>query len=326
MALSKNLTITKIAQQANVSIATASRVINQSGAVKEETREKVLQAMKSLNYQSRESSSKYILASFSDFQNPFNADLIRGIRSAASRRGYKLFLQQIDRPHSSEAYKFLLNEKIFSGVIFTHVVPDRNLLDAIRIQYPIVMCSEYSEVENIPFVVIDDFEAAQDAMKYLISIGKRRIALLNSSLDHNYAVQREHGYRAALAESNLPINERWMVHLTDIDFESACSAVSNLLSSSERPDAFFCVSDVFASAVIKSASGLNLSVPQDVAVVGFDNVYLTTMTVPSITTVSQPTYQLGFQSANILIDQIEGKPVLNYRVVLSTDLIVRGST
>lgn len=326
MSLSKNLTITQIAEKANVSIATASRVINQSGAVKAETREKVLQAMKSLNYQAKESASKLILASFADFQNPFNGDLIHGMRSAATRRGYKLFLQQMENPYSPESYKFLLSQKIFSGVLFAHVVPEPNLLSTLRLQYPIVMCSEYSAEENIPFVVIDDFEAAQTAMKYLISIGKRRIALLNSSLDHNYAVQREHGYRAALAESNLPIRENWIAHLTDIDFESACSAATNILSSAECPDAFFCVSDVFASAVIKAARALKLSIPQDIAIVGFDNVYLTTMTVPSITTVSQPIYQIGFLGANLLIDQIEGKPILNHQVVLSTDLIVRGST
>lgn len=326
MSLSKNLTITQIAQRANVSIATASRVINQSGAVKAETREKVLHAMKSLNYQVKESTSKLILASFPDFQNPFNSELIRGMQSAALRRGYKLFLQQIDNPCSPDSYKFLLSQKLFSGVIFAHVVPEPHLLATLRLQYPIVMCSEYSEEENTPFVVIDDFEAAQTAMKYLISIGKQRIALLNSSLDHNYAVQREHGYRAALAESNLPVRENWIAHLSDIDFERACSAATNILSSPEHPEAFFCVSDVFASAVIKAARGLNLSIPQDVAIVGFDNVYLTTMTVPSITTVSQPMHQIGFQSANLLIDQIEGEAILNYRVVLSTDLIVRGST
>lgn len=326
MAFSKDLTITQIAEKANVSISTVSRVINQSGTVKAETRERVLQAMKGASYQMREHTNKFILASFADFQNPFNEGLIRGIRSAASRRGYKLFLQQMLSPNSSESYKFLLNQKTFSGVIFTHVVPDRELLDSLRLQYPIVMCSEYSEADEIPFVVIDDFDAAQSAMKYLLSIGRRRIAFLNASLEHSYAVQREHGYRAALAESGLPIHENWVVHLPDIDFESACTAATNILSSAERPDAFFCVSDVFASAVIKAAHCLDLRIPQEVAIVGFDNVYLSTMTVPSLTTVSQPSYQIGLQSGNLLIDQIEGEPILNYHVVLSTELIVRGST
>lgn len=328
MALSKNLTISQIAEKANVSIATASRVINQSGTVKPETRERVLRAMKDLNYQRKDgqSDSKFILTSFPDFDNPFNAEIISGIQAAARRRGYRLFLQQMENFRSPDAYRFLLNQQVFGGIIFAHLIPDQALLDSLCLQHPVVMCSEHSDTDAVPFVAIDDFNAAHDAMEYLISIGKRRIALLNSSLDYNYAVHRERGYRAALQNAGLPIQEHWIAHLLGIDAEFAYSTAVSILSSDERPDAFFCVSDMFASAVIKAARSLNLSIPQDVAILGFDNIYLTTMTVPSITTVSQPTYQIGYQSCNLLMDLMEGTPILNRRVILDTELIVRGST
>lgn len=329
MALSKNLTISQIAEKANVSIATTSRVINQSGAVKPETRERVLQAMKDLNYQYKGSrnENKFILTSFPDFDNPFNAEIINGIQAAARRRGYRLFLQQMEDFRSSDSYRFLLNQQVFGGIIFAHLVPDKSLLDSLCLQHPVVMCSEHSDTDAVPFVAIDDFTAAYDALDYLISIGKKRIAMLNSSLDdYNYALHRERGYRAALQKAGLPINENWIAHLPAIDAEFACSTAVSILSSADRPDAFFCVSDMFASAVIKAARSLNLSIPDDVAILGFDNIYLTTMTVPSITTVSQPTYQIGYQSGNLLMDLMEGKPVLNRRVILDTELIVRGST
>lgn len=328
MALSKNLTISQIAEKAHVSIATASRVINQPGAVKPATREKVLQAMKDLNYQYKgnRNDSKFILTSFPDFDNPFNAEIISGIQAAAKRRGYRPFLQQMEDFRSPDSYKFLLNQQVFGGIIFAHLVPDKSLLDSLCLQHPVVMCSEHSDTDAVPFVAINDYSAAHDAMDYLISIGKKRIALLNSSLDYNYAVHRERGYRAALTHAGLPVQEEWIVHLPGIDAEFAYSTAVSILSAPERPDAFFCVSDMFASAVIKAARSLNLSIPQDVAILGFDNIYLTTMTVPSITTVSQPTYQIGHQSCNLLIDLMEGKTVLNKRVILDTELIVRGST
>ena len=185
MALSKNLTISQIVEKANVSIATASRVINQSGTVKPETRERVLRAMKDLNYQRKggQSDSKFILTSFPDFDNPFNAEIISGIQAATRRRGYRLFLQQMEDFRSPDAYRFLLNQQIFGGIIFAHLIPDNALLDSLCLQHPVVMCSEHSETDAVPFVAIDDFNAAHDAMEYLISIGKRRIAMLNSSME-----------------------------------------------------------------------------------------------------------------------------------------------
>ena len=167
---------------------------------------------------------------------------------------------------SPDAYRFLLNQQVFGGIIFAHLIPDQALLDSLCLQHPVVMCSEHSDTDAVPFVAIDDFNAAHDAMEYLISIGKRRIALLNSSLDYNYAVHRERGYRAALQNAGLPIQEHWIAHLPGIDAEFAYSTAVSILSSDERPDAFFCVSDMFASAVIKAARSLNLSNTVAVAV------------------------------------------------------------
>lgn len=326
MALSKNATIRQIADRANVSIATASRAINQPGAVKPETRSRVLRAMKDLGCQINRTDSKILLASFTDFVNPFYNQCISGMQAAATRRGYQLFLHQIENADSPSAYDFLLNNHIFQGFIFCHSVPSGEMLDNLRMKCPIVMCSQYNPSENIPYVVIDDYTSAKNAIRYLLSVGKKKLAFINSPLSFSYSALREKGYRDALTEAGLPIREDWIAYISDIDFDIAFSSAMALLEGPEIPDAIFCASDVFACAAVKAAHLRKLSVPSDVAVMGFDNVYLTTMTVPTISTVSQPTYQLGWQSCNLLIDQIEGVPTILPHIILETELIIREST
>lgn len=326
MAISQNITISQIAEKAGVSTATASRVINQPGTVKEETRNRVHQAMKELNCQIKRSNNKILLASFTDFINPFYGGCITGMQVAAKRRGYQLFLQQIDNADDPASYENLINNKLLQGVIFCHHVPSGDTLENLRMKYPIVMCSQYNENENIPFVAIDDFISAKNAVNYLISIGKKKIAFINSLLNYSYSVLREKGFRDALISAGLPIYEEWIFHLPDIDFSIALSVTNLLLSGADKPDAIFCASDVYACAAVKAANALNLSIPADIAIMGFDNVSLTTMTVPTISTVSQPAYQLGYQSCSLLIDQIEGNDILNSKIVLATEIIVRSST
>lgn len=326
MAISEKVTIQQIANKANVSTATASRVLNNPSSVKEETRNRVLQAMKDLNCQLKRGSDKLLLASFTDFVNPFYSHCINGMQEAAKRRGYQLFLQLIDNYTNPAAYDFLLNSRFYHGIIFCHSIPDEDIMANIRMKYPIVMCSQYNTNSDVPFVAVDDYASALQATNYLISTGRTKIAFINSSLSHSYAALREKGFRDAMAAANLPVREEWIAHLSSIDSDLAFSVSSSLLSAAQPPDAIFCVSDVFACAALKAANALGRSVPKDIAIMGFDNITLTTMMNPTVSTVSQPTFQLGYQSCNLLIDMIEGIPIINKQIILGTEIIVRGST
>ena len=326
MALSKNVTIQEIAQKANVSIATTSRVIKQPGVVRAETRDKVLRAWKELHYQAKGNESRMLLASFPDFSNPFYGECIRGMQIGAERRGYRLFLQQMEGYSKPDDFHFLMNNQVFSGLIFTLMLPDQETLDSLRMKYPIVMCSQYDDRMDVPFVAIDDVAAARSAMSYLFSIGKRRIALFNAGLEQSYAILREQGYRDALREAGLPVREEWIVRIPEIDFNVAFTTATALLAASDPPDAVFCVSDVFASAVVKAANALGRAVPSQLAVMGFDNINLTTMTVPTLSSISQPAYQIGWLSCNLLIDQIEENHNNSDLIMLDTEVIGRAST
>lgn len=333
MAISKNITISEIAKAADVSIATVSRVINKTGKVKPETRQKVMEVMTELNFKPKTFSdnsyenSGSILVCLPNFQNPFNGDIIDGIQSVTLKRGYRAFYYEArDFQNVVSDYDRIMKKNNFCGIILVHNVASVELLEDLRLRYPVVMCSEHCQQSNVSFVSIDDAKAAQNAVNYLISIGRKKIGFLNSTLNHNYAKHRERGYRDALTVSGIAINPDWIAHISDINFEMAVSIATSILSGTDRPDAFFCVSDVFAAAVIKAAKSLGLMVPKDIAIVGFDNIDLASMTVPPITTIKQPSFQIGQQSCELLINQIENPYVSTKHVVLNTELIVRDST
>ena len=171
MTISKGTTIQQIAELANVSTATHPGL---STSLKPLSRR---HCAGYFGYEGTELSAKakYYASSsryLPNFTNPFYSLCIRGMQEAARKRNYKIYLQQIDDPTKTESYDFLLDNHLFHGIIFTHPLPDKQLLDLILIKHPVVMCSQYSISDDVPCVVIDDYAAAQNAVSYLISIGK----------------------------------------------------------------------------------------------------------------------------------------------------------
>ena len=139
-------------------------------------------------------------------------------------------------------------------------------------------------------------------------------------------VFREKGFLSALRKAGLQANSNWILHITEIDFDIAVSVITSLLKGSDRPDAIYCVSDVYGAATIKAIQNYGLRVPEDIAVVGFDNISLSKMVVPALTTINQPKKQLGHQACEILINLIENPSTPPQHILLDTELIVRSST
>lgn len=333
MAWSKSVTIQQVAAKAGVSIATVSRMLNEQGNVHPDTREKIRRAMDTLGFVPQRAGAaavrggRHILAAFPNMSNPFNAVLIRGMRETAVRRGYDILVYRPQSPLDAlPVYTDMLSNAYVAGVILAHTVRQVEALEAACREYPLVMCSEYYASDAIPGVSIDDYAAARNAMTYLFSTGRTRVGLLNSALQNNYAAAREAAYREQMAQAGTPVRPGWVVHLPEINFELAVSAATTMLRETERLDAIFCVSDIYAAAVIKAAAALDIAVPETLAVVGFDDIDLASMIVPAITTIAQPTYQLGAQSCNLLLDKIEKCAGMSQRIVLGTELVVRAST
>lgn len=309
-------------------------MINKTGHVKSETVRKVLQAITDLGVNPKDfyileknRNTNSILVGLPNFRNPFYADVIDGIQETAVSRGFRIFYYEAaDYKNALNEYNTIMDQNNFSGLLLVHNIFDKEKLGKLRIKYPIVMCSEHCDVPGVSFVSINDIYSSQIAINYLISIGRTKIALINSMLTNAYAKYREKGFLEAMSKAGLVINNDWIIHISDIDFDMAYSIISALLKKHDLPDAFFCVSDVFGAAAIKAIQNSGLRVPEDIAVVGFDNIDLAKMIVPSLTTISQPKRQMGHQSCELLLNLIENPSSPTQHILLNTELIVREST
>lgn len=331
--MNDKITIEQVAELSGVSIATVSRIINNKGNVKQETRDKVLSTMEKLNFKPKissvltDSNSKLILMCVPDFQNPFNSPVINGVQQAAHENDYDVLLLQSKNYYTDqEDYTNILKNNSFAGILILCSVANNNILEELSLRCPVVMCSEYAENYGVSYVSIDDVASSKTAVNYLISTGCKKIGFINCSNKFRYARHREKGFRQALSESNLEINPNWIANISSINYNLALSRATHILSLPDRPDGIFASSDVFGLAVIKAAHNLGLRVPEDVSVVGFDNIDFSTMSTPSLTTIDQPTYQLGYQSCELLIEKIKNPNTLDKQIILNTELIVRDST
>ncbi len=333
MTQNSKITIEEIAQKANVSIATVSRILNNKDTVKPATREKVISIMEELHFKPKapsslnNSKSRVILMCVPDFNNPFNSLVIDGVQKAAHDNGYDvLLLQSKDYYTESDDYLNILKNNSLAGMLILSSAPTNKLLEELSFRCPVVMCSEYSETYGVSYVSIDDVAAAQKAVNYLISIGCRKIGFLNCNMKFKYARHREKGYRLALENAGLEMNPEWTAHISSINFNSALSHARHILSLQNRPDALFCTSDYFAVSAIRAANELGIKVPEELSIIGFDNIDLSLMCNPPLTTIEQPCFDIGFQACELLIEKILNPNAPDKQVILHTELVVRSST
>lgn len=324
-------TLTQIAQRSGVSIATVSRVLSGKDSVSPTTREKVLQSIRDLEYEPAgiipTAPGLKLLALLPNFENPFYAPIIHGIQQTAHSAGFELLLMPIgDGTVSPVPLVNLIRQENYKGIIWLSVAPGSDTLNAISEHCPSVMVGEYPENYTGSYVSIDDKSAAYRAVSHLISTGCKRIGMLNGAHRYKYARHRREGYLRALEEASLPVDTSLYVSIPAIDYTLAYSAAMQVLCTEPAPDALFASSDVLAAAAINAAHSLGLRVPEDVSIVGFDNVETSKITFPAITTIAQPTHQMGQQACSILLERIQNPQIPHRQIQLSTEMVIRGST
>lgn len=324
-------TLTQISQRAGVSIATVSRVLNDKDTVSPATRARVLQAIRELEYDAAdiltERRCRTILVLVPNFSNPFYADIIEGIQQTARAAGFEIFLMPTgDSYPSISAMTSLIRREGFAGVLWLCTSPGEELLAAVEQICPMVLVGEYPEGFSGCYVSIDDVTAAFRAVNYLVSTGCRRIGMVNCSVKYKYARHRLEGYRRALDQAGLTFSPEHYAGVPAIDYTLAYSAALQVLHTDPAPDAIFASSDVLAAAVINAACSLGLRIPEDISVIGFDNVVTSRITQPPITTIAQPCLQLGQQACSILTERILAPELPARQILLSTELVIRDST
>jgi LacI family repressor for deo operon, udp, cdd, tsx, nupC, and nupG len=329
----KKPTYREIEEKTGISQATISRILSGTGNASQAMKDAVYGAIKELGFDVKEmerrkpKENKLLVFNIPSIENPFYSLIITGARDSANRNGYSMFLSTnpLQTKNDMDMFVALLQKSKAAGLIVTNTL-QKEELERLNEVLPVVQCCECIEESQVPFVTIDDEASARYAVEHLLSIGKRRIALLSGPLTYKYARGRLQGYKDALLGAGLPLDEGLIIQIGEINFDMALSAAFQLLGSSHRPDGFFATSDVYAAAVVKAAKRSNLRVPEDVAVVGFDNIDISSMCTPSITTVNQPRYQMGLLCADMLSERISKGQTMLRNMYLETELIVREST
>lgn len=328
-------TIAEVASKAGVSVATVSRVLNNSVSVKPETAEKVKQVIEELDYvpnlaarNLRRNESRVVLILAPNFTNPYYAHILSGISDMANKLGYRpLIINTRDaKAMKEEDIIALYHSSRADGMILLACNYDDTWINRYHGEVPIVQCSEYVEDTQIPHISVDNYKAAYDLVTKLIEVGHKRIAIIGSKNKYISTKLRFQGYSDALQDAGLKQQKSYAA-MGDVDysFESGQRAAATLLNQKKPPTAIFCVSDVIALGAIAEAQDRGIRVPKELSVAGFDDVDYTTMFHPHLTTAKVPCYELGHRAMKLLAQCIRKETLPQSAIYLPHTLMFRES-
>ncbi len=322
--MNKKINAYDVAKLANVSPSTVSRVLNHRSTVNIYTADKVDAAINSLGFgkKKNERNSRLIIINVPELSNLFYTEIIEGAKAAANAAGFQLLVDQTEiNETTADDFTAFIDQLNVYGLILLNQLPTYLLKKLSKITR-VVQCCEYNIESNLPSVSVDDFAASRLATQQLIDSGKDRISILNGPNSFKYSKERERGFKKALSENEIEYRKEWDISLPSISYDIAYPIVAQMLSSRHHPDAFFCISDTLGAAVISVAKKYNLKIPEDIAVIGFDNTILSKILNPALTTINQPKFQEGYSA----IDLLRTSDGNQNHLFLKTELIVRETT
>lgn len=339
MPSAKRATSLDVAKLAGVSRTTVSFVLNQvpGVSISETTRQRVLEAAKALNYYPNSAGRKLvsgksntlglILRQSSEqvFADAFLIQVMLGVEQIATQEGFHVLLKPVE-PGDSTGYTRLINENHVDGIILSGPrQDDTEIIHLHRQGVPILLMGQLPE-STIPFVDINAEAGAATAVQHLINLGHRHIGIItNAPLTYTSARQRLDGCCKAMKNAGLEIQEQWIKE-GNYTPASGFAAMSEILQHSPRPTAMFIASDVVAMGAIQAIKRAGLRIPEDMSVVGFDDVPLAAYYDPPLTTIRLPAYGLGYAAGERLIRLIHGESLEQNGLLLDSELIVRESS
>lgn len=330
-----NITIYDVAREANVSMATVSRVVNGNPNVKPTTRKKVLEAIDRLGYRpnavarglaSKKTTTVGVI--IPDISSIFYSELARGIEDIATMYKYNIILSNSDQNLEKELH--LLNTmlgKQVDGIVFMGGnITDEHVEEFKRSPVPIVLAASVEEQGDTPSVAIDYEQAIYDAVKLFIDKGHRDIAFVSGPMQEPINRSKKlQGYKRALEEAAIPFNEQFVAE-GDYTYDSGMEALQSLMGLDRKPTAILSATDEMALGIIHAAQDQGLSIPDDLDIIGFDNTRLSLMVRPQLSTVVQPTYDIGAVAMRLLTKLMNKEPVEEHIVELPHRIELRQST
>jgi len=331
-------TLKDIAKHAHVSTSTASRILSGSTGFTDQTRKAVLDAASALNYvpnvmarSLKEGRSQTIALLIPSIQNVIFPDITRGAEDMCRKNGYTLVLCNTDENVDVEKnYIEKLKSRLVDGFIVASMMPDSDHIRKLHADgFPVVLINRYYD-QSLDVISIDHFQAGYDATSYLIRIGCRRVAIALGREVLNVYSKRFEGYRKALQDHGIEYDEQLVIR-EQAGTRMLYQQLTKAIRSGVTFDGIFATSDPKAYIVIKALRDAGISMPNQVSVIGIDNVDFSSLVEPSLTTISQPFYKMGVLAAKRVIDQITHKnqhdrmnePTIQ---LMKTELIVRRST
>jgi LacI family transcriptional regulator len=328
------VTIKDVARKAGVSPATASRVAGNYGYVSKAIRNKVLVAIRELGYRPNTVARSMVTKSthtlglvVTDITNPFFAHLMRSVEDVTWKAGYTLFLANTDEnTQREEAIVQTILERQVDGLILVPATSQSTpyLEHFIQQGIPLVLLDRNVGGIAADAVMVDNENGAYQAVTHLIRLGHRRIGMVIDNLNISTNTERLAGYRKAFHEADLPVEEQ-LIQSCQFTEQSAFYLTTEMFNHPQRPTALFAANNFMTLGILHAAQQANLRIPEDIALVGFDDLDWTAFSPLQITTVTQPVQELGNVAANRLLMRLQGDQTSPMEIRLKTIFIIRKS-
>lgn len=323
--------IRTVAKKAGVSIATVSRCFNNPEKVSKKTARKVKDAIDEVGYSPnmmarnfRATKSYQIVVLVPQFTNLFFSLVIRSIQNTATKYGYNVLLGETNNSKELEReYVKLVETRQAEGIVQlrTYSEDDEPLSTASNIHVVSACGAQYSPYLSVK---MDHIKASKTMVNYLISLGHKKIGCILSSSDNQHTHDRFEGYKDAMEQAGLEIDDT-QLYQGDFSIESGYEAGNYFANLAERPTAVFCMNDDMAIGAIKAWKEHGIRVPEDISITGYDDLTFASYSDPSLTTIRQPTEEMGRKAVELLMQQIEGKVNNTQSLTLKHELVVRDS-
>ncbi len=332
--MKKYVSIKDIAKAAGVSINTVSRALNNKPDINAETKKRVLEIAEKLGYvpdsnalYMRYRKTNLIGVIFEDSLNPFYSEVFKGIEASAREKGYQIILMNSEKDYSLEedAIKTLLSRRV-SGII---IVPTQESEDDIqnlkKLQVPFVVLGVHMDDPDVPQVCSDDFKGGYLVSKAFIKAGHKKLAVISAPLYKSVALQRLNGFKKGLEEAGILFKDKDL-YVIEEGFENAYELVNNFITKGKFDyDGIFCFNDMFALGALKALRDNGISVPQEVGIIGFDDILYSKLSSPALTTVRIDKFLEGKKAFEFLYSLMNKENVSDKKIVLDVELIRRES-
>ncbi|MDX1617644.1 MAG: LacI family DNA-binding transcriptional regulator [Balneolaceae bacterium] len=330
-------TLKEVAKKADVSITTVSRVINKSDKVNVDTRERVQKAMRSLGYQPNRVAqrlrgsrgrSKLLGLIIPDIQNQFYSNIVRGIEDVSYGNDYAVILCNSDEnPSKEQFYLEVLRSESVDGVILPPIHQYGKMVDGmIEADIPLVCVDRKLARESVDTVVVNNRKGAHSAVSHLIDLGHTDIAIISSSPQFSSFQERQAGYEQALSDHGIEVNESLIRQGDPRSSRNAKQLTTTLLRGEPVPTALFITNNLMTLGALEAINEMGLRIPEDISIIGFDDMPWASATSPPLTVVRQPGYEMGRRAAELFFQRIADPDREPVQVMMETNLIIRQST